>query len=123
MSLFADSASIEAARRKSARKGIVKGSQMARIFAWMRPNDLVWNYWVNNYLMGNPKATYFTNPGEMGEDAEVWKAGASAGKGSWWEHWAGWIGERSGEKKAAPRKLGNKHYHAKCDAPGTYVFE
>ena len=40
------------ARRRSASKGILPASNLANVFAWMRPNDLVWNYWANNYLMG-----------------------------------------------------------------------
>jgi polyhydroxyalkanoate synthase subunit PhaC len=51
--MFASPAAIDDAIKRSRKKGYLDGAEMARIFAWLRPNDLVWNYWVNNYLMGN----------------------------------------------------------------------
>ncbi|HEY7008325.1 MAG TPA: alpha/beta fold hydrolase [Jatrophihabitantaceae bacterium] len=43
-----------AAIATSRRKGYLDGRQLAEVFAWLRPNDLIWNYWVNNYLEGKP---------------------------------------------------------------------
>jgi polyhydroxyalkanoate synthase len=40
------------AGRRSRRKGIITSRQMGSAFTWLRPDDLVFNYWVNNYLMG-----------------------------------------------------------------------
>lgn len=52
-SLFVDDKTLDAAKRRSSEAGVLEGRDLARIFAWMRPNDLIWNYWVNNYLLGN----------------------------------------------------------------------
>jgi polyhydroxyalkanoate synthase subunit PhaC len=41
-----------AAVAESARKGYLDGQALAGVFAWLRPNDMVWNYVVNNYLLG-----------------------------------------------------------------------
>ncbi len=46
-----------AAVADSARRGYLDGEALAGVFTWLRPNDLVWNYVVNNYLLGkNPPA-------------------------------------------------------------------
>lgn len=53
LGLFATPEAIAAAKQHSISRGVLAGEEMGRVFAWMRPNDLVWNYWVNNYLLGN----------------------------------------------------------------------
>jgi polyhydroxyalkanoate synthase len=57
VSSLASARAVEAARARSMRAGVLSGDDMARVFSWLRPNDLIWNYWVNNYLLGqNPPA-------------------------------------------------------------------
>jgi polyhydroxyalkanoate synthase subunit PhaC len=41
-----------AATAMSQRRGYLDGAALAEVFAWLRPGDLIWNYWVNNYLLG-----------------------------------------------------------------------
>ena len=41
-----------AAIARSRRRGYLDGRTLAEVFAWLRPGDLIWNYWVNNYLLG-----------------------------------------------------------------------
>jgi len=43
---------LELARRSSRRGGVITARSMGTVFSWMRPDDLVFNYWVNNWLMG-----------------------------------------------------------------------
>jgi polyhydroxyalkanoate synthase len=53
LGLFSTPEAITAARQGSQARGVLDGEELGRVFAWLRPNDLVWNYWVNNYLLGN----------------------------------------------------------------------
>lgn len=218
---------IEMARRRSAKKGVLEGASLARTFAWLRPNDLVWNYVVNNYLHGedpppfdvlfwnndstnlpaqlhsdylrvyeeqpfinpgevdladhivdltkvtqdcfivagvtdhitpwkacyratqmlgseniefilshsghiqallnppgNLKAKYYRNPNKPPADVDQWMmAGATENAGSWWPLWKEWVIARSGETKAAPKKLGTPTHPPGDAAPGKYALQ
>ncbi len=222
MFLFATPQTLALAKKASARSGVMDGWKTAQVFAWLRPNDLVWNYWVNNYLLGqdppafdilawnadttrlasafhhqvldmvagnqlvhpgamkilgtpvdlsriscdtyvvagrtdhitpwqtcyrstqlvsgrsqfvlcssghiqtvvaDPKHRglgYYLNP-ETPAEAGQWMAGAQRHEGSWWEHWAGWLADRSGAEIAAPGQAGSSRYPVKEAAPGSYV--
>jgi polyhydroxyalkanoate synthase subunit PhaC len=58
LGLFASPETISMAKAASRSRGVLEGQEMARVFAWLRPNDLIWNYWVNNYLVGNDPAAF-----------------------------------------------------------------
>jgi len=46
---------LELARRDSRRKGVISARSLGTVFAWMRPDDLVFNYGVNQWLMGETR--------------------------------------------------------------------
>jgi poly[(R)-3-hydroxyalkanoate] polymerase subunit PhaC len=221
--LLTSTTSVEAARARSQRRGVLDGRDLGRMFAWLRPNDLVWNYWVNNYLLGqnppafdilywnadttnlaaglhsdfldllgsnglahpgslevlgttidlgkvrcdayvvagatdhiipwtaayqttqmlggdsefvlgssghiqaivnppgNKRSRFLTRAGPAPPDPLEWRAGATTNEGSWWDHWLRWLGERSGDDRRAPAKLGNRRHPPIEAAPGRYV--
>jgi polyhydroxyalkanoate synthase subunit PhaC len=47
-----DERTARVAAAASRARGYLDGRSLAEVFAWLRPNDLIWNYWVNNYLLG-----------------------------------------------------------------------
>jgi len=205
-------------------RGYLDGRSLAEVFAWLRPNDLVWNYWVNNYLLGRKPPAFdilfwdadttrmtaglhrdflqmgaanaLVTPGaatmlgspvnlalidrdsymvagitdhicpwqscyqstqllgghkrfvlsssghvaamvnppgndkarfqvakECPNDPQEWLRHAETCHGSWWPDYAGWLGERCGEEKAAPGEPGGGGLTPICDAPGTYVYD
>ena len=212
-----------AALAESKRKGYLDGRALAGVFAWLRPNDLVWNYWINNYLLGkdppafdvlywnsdttnlpaelhrdfvelslandltragervvldtpidlsqitvdcyqvagiadhitpwqsnyrstqllgseprfvlstsghiaalvnppgNEKASYQVN-GANPPEAEAWLREATTHKGTWWDDYVAWLGERSGAEKPARKRLGGKGFKPLDPAPGVYVL-
>src|ERR1700753_2747123 len=53
-----DERTARVAAAASRRRGHMDSRALAEVFAWLRPNDLIWNYWVNNYLLGKKPTTF-----------------------------------------------------------------
>ncbi len=52
LKVFVDAEQLKAVEEKMAEQGYLEGSSMAQAFNMLRPNDLIWSYYVNNYLKG-----------------------------------------------------------------------
>ncbi|MBX9761240.1 MAG: class I poly(R)-hydroxyalkanoic acid synthase [Beijerinckiaceae bacterium] len=52
LKLFVDSARIGSLEEKMRQTGYLEGAKMASAFNMLRPNELIWGYFVNNYLKG-----------------------------------------------------------------------
>jgi polyhydroxyalkanoate synthase len=220
---FSAPRALEMARANSERTGVITARSLGTVFSWMRPDDLVFNYVVNNWLMGerppvfdilawnadgtnlpatlhaqfldifqdntlangrvevlgtpvdlgritvptfvtgalndhltpwtgcyrttqllggpstfvlsnaghvaslvnppgNPRASYSIG-GEPGADPEHWRRTAEKRTGTWWEAWADWVLERSGDERPAPDGTGNAEHPPLEAAPGSYVLD
>ncbi len=52
LKVFVDAEQLKAVEERMAEHGYLEGSAMANAFNMLRPNDLIWSYYVNNYLKG-----------------------------------------------------------------------
>ncbi|MDB5964520.1 MAG: phaC [Polaromonas sp.] len=52
LDIFIDETSVKYRETGMGKGGLLKGQELASTFSFLRPNDLVWNYVVGNYLKG-----------------------------------------------------------------------
>ena len=62
LKVFVDAEQLREVEEKMAEHGYLEGSSMAQAFNMLRPNDLIWSYYVNNYLEGQ-RADALRSPG------------------------------------------------------------
>jgi len=62
LDVFIDEAMVEMREKSIGGKGgecaLLSGVELANTFSFLRPNDLVWNYFVSNYLLGKTPPTF-----------------------------------------------------------------
>lgn len=56
--LHASPQAVALAKQAVRARGVMDGGEMASVFAWMRPNEMVWNLWINNVLMGRKPPSF-----------------------------------------------------------------
>ncbi|VTU24975.1 class I poly(R)-hydroxyalkanoic acid synthase [Variovorax sp. PBL-E5] len=52
LDIFIDESFVQLREMQMAKGGMLQGNELASTFSFLRPNDLVWNYVVGNYLKG-----------------------------------------------------------------------
>jgi polyhydroxyalkanoate synthase subunit PhaC len=52
LKVFVDAEQLREVEEKMVEHGYLEGSSMAQAFNMLRPNDLIWSYYINNYLKG-----------------------------------------------------------------------
>ncbi|HUY11404.1 MAG TPA: alpha/beta fold hydrolase [Candidatus Dormibacteraeota bacterium] len=58
LGVFTDEATISRLEKKMNERGYLESSEMAGTFDWMRANDLIWSYVVNNWYMGKQPPSF-----------------------------------------------------------------
>jgi len=52
LKIFTDEAQVDNLEQMMSEKGYLEGSSMATTFNMLRANDLIWSFYINNYLLG-----------------------------------------------------------------------
>jgi polyhydroxyalkanoate synthase len=53
LGVFLDDRQIQALERRMTRRGYLDGGEMALTFSLLRANDLIWSFYIHNYLLGH----------------------------------------------------------------------
>jgi polyhydroxyalkanoate synthase subunit PhaC len=52
LGVFIDEEQISALEKRMSERGYLEGSEMAQTFSMIRANDMIWSFYINNYLLG-----------------------------------------------------------------------